>query len=114
MFADAVWLEATWLPREQNVEADDLTNDVFDKFDPALRISLDWSTIQMPVMAQLLEQGLAFEQELAVRKSIKRASGNMAPSRRSLKQKRAEKTVWEYIPVLPQLTGSEAVPPSPA
>ena len=33
-------LDIQWAPREQNVEADDLTNEAYDRFDPALRIDI--------------------------------------------------------------------------
>ena len=39
------WLKLEWPPRQQNEEADALTNKNFDQLDPALRIPLDPATM---------------------------------------------------------------------
>ena len=41
-----IWLELEWIPREENTEADQLTNLCFDGFDPALRVEVDISETQ--------------------------------------------------------------------
>lgn len=89
-----LWLEVGWLPREQNVEADSLTNDDFTSFDPSLRMEVDWAAIPTGVMTQLLEQGLLFEAELNLQRQDKRKQGPTA-TRSSAKKKREQRTSWE-------------------
>ena len=42
-----------WVPREQNQEADDLTNMVFEKFDEKNRVPVDPSKLQFLVLNEL-------------------------------------------------------------
>ena len=57
-------LRARWLPRDQNQEADDLTNDEFRHFDPAKRIQVDLRTLGFDMMNELFESGDAYLAEL--------------------------------------------------
>ena len=50
-------LRARWLPRLQNQEADDLTNEEFRHFDPAKRISVDLKSLGFEVMDSLFKVG---------------------------------------------------------
>jgi hypothetical protein len=66
-----IWLELEWVPREQNVEADQLTNWNFDGFDPELRMPVDISEAQFPLLHELLQEEQSFRNELVVRKREK-------------------------------------------
>ena len=57
-------LRARWLPRLQNQEADDLTNDEFRHFDMTKRIAVDLKTVGFAVMDRLFEEGDAYIKEL--------------------------------------------------
>jgi hypothetical protein len=59
-----LWLDLNWIPREDNTEADDLTNGEYGKFDPELRVELDWATIPFQVLADILVEARAFTDEL--------------------------------------------------
>ena len=48
-------LALSWTPRDQNEEADDLTNSRFGRFDPALRINLEVSAIDWKVLPTMLK-----------------------------------------------------------
>ena len=48
-------LHLRWRCREENVEADDLTNQCFNKFNPALRINIDVRNISWLVLPELME-----------------------------------------------------------
>ena len=50
--------------RQQNAEADALTNGCFDGFDPKLRVALDIQRIKWKVMDLMLEAGGGMVQEL--------------------------------------------------
>ena len=75
------WLRVAWVPRQQNAEADALTNGCFDGFDPKLRVELDIKQIKWKVMDLTLEAGGGMVQELerlglgrkAVRHNMKEA-----------------------------------------
>ena len=43
-----------WRPRETNTEADDLTNQVFDKFDLEKRIDISWKQLKFPMINLLM------------------------------------------------------------
>ena len=59
-------LSVSWAPRDVNQEADDLSNGNFDGFDPALRVPLDLATVKWEILPQVLRDGAAFYDELAV------------------------------------------------
>ena len=59
-------LRARWLPRLQNQEADDLTNDEFRHFDLSKRIPVDLETVGFAVMDKLFAEGDAYIKELDV------------------------------------------------
>ena len=44
-----LWLEARWRPREQNIEADDLTNSIYEKFDMNNRVAVKLEDIDMEI-----------------------------------------------------------------
>ena len=89
-----LWLDVNWIPRELDKEADDLTNDEFGSFDPLLRMEVNWDTLPTGVMQAVLAQGEAFEQEMLLRKERKKLAGPEY-SRRTKRQKREGKTIWE-------------------
>lgn len=43
-----------WRPRDANVEADDLTNGVFDKFDSCNRIDISWKDLRFPFITSFM------------------------------------------------------------
>ena len=60
-----VLLRARWLPRLQNQEADDLTNDEVRHFDPAKRIHVELKDLNFKLMESLFEVGDDYEAERA-------------------------------------------------
>ena len=44
-----------WRPRDVNVEADQLTNEIFDSFDLRNRIEFDWKAIDLPMVSLLMK-----------------------------------------------------------
>ena len=66
-------LRARWVPRFQNQEADDLTNDEFRHFYPKKRIQVDLKDLNFKIMNQLFEVGDDYIKQLeATRESEKR------------------------------------------
>ena len=67
------WLALNWAPRQQNTEADALTNGEFGDFDPAHRIDLDPNKIDWLVLGEMIEAGGGMVEELRVAREKKRA-----------------------------------------
>ena len=78
-----------WRPREENVEADDLTNCRFDHFDLSLRLDVSFEDLPMSIFDSLQAAQAEFAELKAVQKSHAQKS---APT--SKKQKLSEKTAW--------------------
>ena len=87
-----LWLGLGWIPREQNEEADALTNDEFSGFDSEKRIPVSWGDLPLDVLAALLKEGENFLQEIAVHKENKKRALSLGVPTRKLKRKL--KTPW--------------------
>ena len=66
-------LELQWIPRDQNTEADDLTNGRCDDFDPNKRIVVDLATLPFVILPSLLETAGEYEEHIAKAKELKEA-----------------------------------------
>ena len=62
-------LELSWLRRDSNQRADDLTNENFDMFDSALRIPLKGEELEWKVLDKLLRHSDSFYKEVKTRKA---------------------------------------------
>jgi len=80
-------LNLKWRPREENVEADKLTNEEFDSFDAACRIDIKWGEFDMSLVGALWETKVQFD---AARQSTK--LDHAAPV--ASKKRKHEKTPW--------------------
>ena len=80
-------LRLRWRPREENVEADDLTNERFSDFDLAKRITISWQDLDLKILQSLVQTRSEFEQ-----KKVEAKSG--ASIRTPGKSKKFEKTPW--------------------
>ena len=77
-------LQVAWRPRDENTEADALTNENFEGFDPALRVPVAWKDLQwlvLPALARDAETHFVELQKL-------RAEARKAPRRPSPQLKR--------------------------
>ena len=54
-------LNLSWRPREENTEADDLTNEVFEGFDPALRVAVKLKDLDLTILHALVAVHSEFE-----------------------------------------------------
>ena len=82
-----IYLNLSWRPREQDVEADDLTNEKFDDFDPSTRVNFDLTDLDLGILDKLVETRGAFDRA----KTLAQASRTTKPSH--LKKKH-EKSDW--------------------
>ena len=82
-------LRLEWRPREENQEADNLTNEIFDGFDPRKRVTIQLGDIPLELFLSLQNAYAEFDQK---RKECKMV--NPLRVRTSKKVKLSEKTPW--------------------
>lgn len=66
-------LDLQWVPRWQNQEADDLTNERFDDFAASKRIDVQFDSLEFLVMGRLLQKAGELDEELKLHKTSKEA-----------------------------------------
>ena len=71
-----------WRPREVNVEADDLTNQIFDKFEMNNRIHFRWEDLELPILSRLIPFAETFSKK-KFEASASNADGRGAKFRKS-------------------------------
>ena len=76
-----------WRPREENIEADQLTNENFEGFDMALRIAVDWGDVDLSVLNDLAATREGF---IRARESAK----ELANFASGTKSKKFDKSPW--------------------
>ena len=93
---NALELDLQWIPRGQNEEADDLTNERYDRFSPEKRIAVDFTGIKFKVLDRLMEEAGKLDSEIALAKSSKEAKQDRPSNtgQREAKRKRGE-TKWK-------------------
>ena len=82
-------LRLEWRPREENQEADNLTNEIFDGFDPCKRVAIQLGDLPLELFLSLQSAYAEFDQK---RKEFKMV--NPLRVRTSKKVKLSEKTPW--------------------
>ena len=81
-----------WRPRDENEEADALTNEVFTGFDPGLRVPLQWDKLEFLVLPHLTELAEAhFQGAPRIKgerqKSVPRGGGCKSPAEEKTAQR---------------------------
>ena len=66
-------LQLEWIPRGQNCEADDLTNERFEDFAEERRIEVDFESLGFLVMPRLMEEAGRLDSELKIYKTSREA-----------------------------------------
>ena len=85
-------LHLGWAPRAQNVQADDLTNERFEEFDPNKRVHLDFEKLPFIVMGRLMAKAGELDSELRLHKTSKEAKrAAMEEERREAAPKKRKK-----------------------
>ena len=78
-----------WRPRETNVEADDLTNQRYDKFNPERRCPVEWQDLDLTILEELMK----YRAEVQGWKEERKRLGP-ATSKLSKRQKMETKSKW--------------------
>ena len=81
-------LRLKWRPREENQEADDLTNDIFTRFDLGLRVAVAFEDLDLRILEDLMNTRLSFEASRASARAAK------AAVKMSSSSKRFDKSAW--------------------
>lgn len=82
-------LDLQWVPRWQNQEADDLTNERFEDFDMANRVEVQFESLDFLVMDRLLKKAGELDEELRLfktSKEAKHASAKTMPEKHKAKK----------------------------
>ena len=80
-------LNLRWRPREENTEADNLTNEVFDGFDPALRVNIQFADLDLSLVQALWKTKQQFD-------AAKVEAKQLAVSGEIVKKRKLDKTPW--------------------
>ncbi|CAE8672430.1 unnamed protein product [Polarella glacialis] len=91
-------LDLQWVPRLQNIEADQLTNGDFRGFDPALRVRVNIATQPWVVLNSMLKQGRALYsviREGRIESSKRKLEKFAGPFVRSQKKSFRERDPWQ-------------------
>ena len=86
-------LDLGWVPRGQNAEADALTNEEFEGFDPDRRIKVNFEEMNFIIMGKLMGKAGELDEEIKLAKSSKEAKGDR-PFDSGEKRKKGQ-TRWE-------------------
>ena len=86
-------LDLQWVPRDQNEEADALTNEEFVGFDPNLRIPVDVRNIRWEVLPEMFEAAERLYREVQAAKAEALAKRGKAPNTKPGKKLR-EREPW--------------------
>ena len=65
-------LRLNWAPREQNVEADELSNDKCHRFDPKLRVDVEPLLKEMKLFNKIVKYGRELYNDIAVAKTVRK------------------------------------------
>ena len=84
-------LDLRWIPRDQNVEADALTNGCFQGFSPDLRISVNFEALDFILLPRLMEQVAALQEQIRQMK----AQSSKAQFVKSNKTPLTQKLRWQ-------------------
>ena len=87
-------LDLRWAPRDQNEEADDLTNMEFGRFKASQRIVVDIKEMRWIVLGDLMEKAKDLYQEVLAIKSSRHEEGGF-PRREKPGQRLRERDPWE-------------------
>ena len=82
------WLDLSWVPRQQNEEADALSNGEFSAFDPLRRVSFDPEHQDWSVMTELLTAGGSMFQELEDERQKKAEDRKMTKKRKRAREEK--------------------------
>ena len=80
-----------WRPRDENQQADDLTNEVYDSFDPKMRVSFAYQDLPLQLLHELVETRNQFE---AARNAQAVLHQSVGRPRFGGKRKKEDKDPW--------------------
>lgn len=72
---NGLWVDIRWRPRNENVEADNLTNDRFDGFSFSHRVQISYQDLDTRILDSLQKSLAEFEESSEVRSGTLRVKG---------------------------------------
>ena len=83
-----MWLDLRWTQRELNTEADDITNEIYDKFDPSLRLPITWDIFPKDVIELVLQHYSELEDDVRLHRISKRINDAAPVLQRKIRRKK--------------------------
>ena len=83
-------MDLGWVPRDQNTQADALTNSSFEDFDSSRRIVVDFESVEFIVLRELMEEAGKLDEDIKLVKSSKEAKQDKSARERSPRKRRGE------------------------
>ena len=83
-----------WVPRDQNEEADDLTNLEFGRFRSDLRLELDLKDLKWKVLPELMELAQELYQQIKIQKEQKKDSKTVPVAKARPGQRLRDREPW--------------------
>ena len=83
-------LDLAWAPRNQNVEADALTNSEFQGFDPNKRVKKELEEVKFVLLHELMEEAAEMNEELKLAKSSKEAKSDRPQQEEKIKKRKGQ------------------------
>ena len=87
-------------PREQNSQADALSNEEFHEFDPALRLDLDPAAMDWVVLHEMIEARGGLAKELEERKQKRREERKAAREKKKKRKLAADQALRNRDPMV--------------
>ena len=85
-----------WIPRDQNIEADALTNQNCHGFLSANRIQVDFDALDFAILPRLMEAAQAVDSEVRLKKSKREVNGmNGSAFTEPARRRRKGETRWK-------------------
>ena len=73
-------LSLSWVPREQNSEADALTNEEFRAFDPEKRVTIDLAAVEWCILPRMMDVARDIYRQAQAAKVQAGSPGTTAPA----------------------------------
>ena len=67
-------LDVAWVPRMQNLESDELSNNLTRRFDPQTEVPVDLAQLELQILPALLDYGAPLYEDIAKAKLLRKAS----------------------------------------
>ena len=91
-------LNLAWLPRLQNQEADDITNQNFEKFDASRRVRFEWGEVKWLVLDNLMQASQKLYQQVVAEREVRKTEPKLTAASKWRKKMSAKERLKNAKP----------------